>query len=629
MDRSDAQRRIQDLRTRIRHHDHCYYVLDRPEVTDAQYDALMKELADLESAHPDLVEPDSPTRRVAGQPSERFEKRAHIAPLLSLANALSVPELEEFELRVRRALGATGPLEFTCEPKMDGLSVAVSYERGRYVHGTTRGDGTVGEEITPNVKTIRNLPLVLSQPVTISVRGEIVMPKDEFVRLNEEQVEAGEEPFANPRNAAAGSVRQLDPGITAGRALHIYTYDILNRRDFPEIGSQDRLLGYLLELGLPVSPGHRFVPSLDEVKRYLAETQERRRTLPFEIDGVVVKLNRLDLQDALGATSKSPRWAVAFKFPGEEKETTLDDVIFSVGRTGTITPVAVLEPVEVAGSTVSRATLHNMDEIRRKGIGIGDRVLVTKAGDVIPAVVARIGPAEGRDRREIVEPESCPTCGSPVRRAPGEVALKCTSRACVGQLARRLDHFMSRDAANIEGIGPAILSQLIELGLVRRLGDLFRLQKADLLRLKETKEKLATKLAAAVASRSRIPLARFVFALGIDFVGLTGARVLASHLKTVERFLAATVDELVTVPQIGEKTARFLLEDMKSGAAVDRHLADQIIPFAALADGMTQYRIPQSTDHVEARIWLAERMLGARAEVDGQVVRIRGIGYRP
>jgi DNA ligase (NAD+) len=587
MDRNEAGRRHAELVAGIRHHDHCYYVLDRPEITDGEYDALMRELTGIEAAWPDLVTPDSPTQRVAGAPSEKFEKREHVSPLLSLANAFTPADLEEFEGRIRRGLDRTGPLAYTCEPKMDGLSVAITYRDGRFDAAVTRGDGRIGEDVTANVRTIRNLPLVLARGVSIAVRGEIVMPKSEFARLNREQEESGEPPFANPRNAGAGSVRQLDPRITGRRALAVYCYDILDRRALGEIRTQGELLSFLSALGLPVSPGSRHVPDMEGVKAYLEETRTRRHDLPFEIDGAVVKLDDMAAADTLGSTAKTPRSAVAFKFPGEERETTLESVEWSVGRTGTLTPVACLIPVEVARTTVARATLHNLDEIERKGIATGDRVLVTKAGDVIPAVVARVGTATGRERRPIVPPATCPACGAPVERAAGEVAIRCTGASCPAQLARRIDHFLSRDAVNIDGIGPAILEQLLALGLVTRLGDLFRLTREDFLRLRETKDRLAAKLLDGVQQKRRIELARFINALGIDFVGATGARILAEHLGTVERFRAATEAELVAIPQIGEKTAasiaRFLAAPDRAAELDDLLSVVTVLPGPARA----------------------------------------------
>jgi len=572
----DVKARHRELARQIRHHDHLYYVLDRPEVTDGQYDALMAELVELERLHPDLITPESPTQRVAGSSSERFEKRPHVAPLLSLANVVSQGELADFEARIHKLLGTDEPLAYTCEPKLDGLSVAITYDRGRFIQALTRGDGSVGEDVTANVKTIKSLPLTLQEPVSITIRGEVVMPKSEFARLNREQEEAGEDPFANPRNAGAGSVRQLDPRITASRALNVYTYDILDRKAFPNIATQADLLAFLSRLGLPVSPGHRRIVGAEGIANYLEYTLQNRAGLPFEIDGVVIKLDRLDWQETLGFTSKSPRWAVAFKFPGEERETVLEDVIFSVGRTGTITPVAVLIPVEVMGSTVSRATLHNRSEVERKEIAIGDLVLVTKAGDVIPAVIGRLGVAPGRERRTIEWPTACPACGGPLAQAQGEAAIKCTTPSCPGQFARRLDHFMSRDALNIEGIGPAILAQLIDLKLVGRLADLFRLAKEDLLKLKETKDRLATKLVDNIQARRDIPLHRFIYALGIDFVGLAGARVLAQELGSIGKLQSSTEEELIAIPQIGEKTAasvvRFL-RDPQNRSEIESLLA--------------------------------------------------------
>ena len=564
----EERKRLEILREEILAHDHRYYIEDSPTIPDSAYDQLMQELESIESRYPEWITPDSPTQRVAGTPSDAFQKHEHVARLLSLSNAFSDEDLREFDGRVSRGLDQAGPFSYRCEPKLDGLSIAATYIDGAFVRGVTRGDGQIGEDVTPNVKTIRSLPLKLRRPVSLVVRGEILMPKEEFARINEEIIERGQDPFANPRNSGAGSLRQLDSRITASRKLMIFFYDVIgpSRAEFQ---SQEEMVEHLASLDLPTNPEGKTVHGIDGAIAVCKDIQEKRHGYPHEIDGVVIKLDSLIWQDTLGATSKSPRWAIAFKFPGEEQETVIEDVFWSVGRTGTLTPVACLKPVVVQGSTISRATCHNIEEIGRRGIKVGYRALITKAGDVIPRIMSVLGPAEGYETRDVEMPASCPECSGPVKRDPDEVAIKCITASCPGQFARRLQHFISRDAINMDGIGPKILSQMVELGLVFHFADLYTLQVDQLLTLKETKEKLASKLHQSIQDRRRIPASRLIYALGIDYVGQVGAQVLARHFGTFTAFLQSNLEELTGIHQIGDRTARSIMDFLSSPLNLD------------------------------------------------------------
>ncbi|HHY36186.1 MAG TPA: NAD-dependent DNA ligase LigA, partial [Firmicutes bacterium] len=464
----DPRQRVEELRRIIEYHNYRYYVLDKPEISDAEYDALMRELERLEEAHPELVTPDSPTQRVGGEPLEAFATVEHPIPLLSLANAFTEEELFHFDRRVRELTGEA-KVEYVLELKIDGLAVALTYEGGIFVRGATRGDGYRGEDITANLKTIRSLPLRLQgeYPPLLEVRGEVFMPVAAYRRLNAEREARGEEPFANPRNAAAGSVRQLDPRIAASRSLDIFVYGIGIARG-REFHTHSEVLAFLQEAGFKVNGHYVLCQGIEEVLAAVRRWDpQRRRDLPYEIDGLVIKVNSLALQERLGATAKSPRWAIAYKFPAEQAVTTVKDIIVSVGRTGVLTPTAVLEPVRLAGTTVGRAALHNLDYIREKDIRLGDRVVVQKAGDIIPEVVAVLLEARTGEEKEFQMPERCPACGAEVVRLPGEAAHRCTGLACPAQLQEGLLHFASRDAMAIDGLGPALIRQLVERGLVK------------------------------------------------------------------------------------------------------------------------------------------------------------------
>ncbi|EAX48987.1 DNA ligase, NAD-dependent [Thermosinus carboxydivorans Nor1] len=551
-----AAREAEQLRRQIHYHNHRYYVLDAPEISDAEFDALMRRLIAIEEAYPSLITPDSPTQRVGGAPAEGFDRTLHLTPMLSLANAFSAEDLRAFDNRVRSGLGVD-KAEYVVELKIDGLAVNLVYEAGRLVRGATRGDGQYGEDVTANVRTIRSVPLVLpvnDPPALLEVRGEVYMPRREFDRLNEERQAAGEALFANPRNAAAGSLRQLDPRVTAQRALDIFVY-ATGRREGLNMETHAQTLETLAALGFKVNPHYRVFGSIEEVIDYCYSWNERRVDLPYDIDGLVIKLNSLAGQARLGATAKDPRWAIAFKFPAEQATTIVEDIFVRVGRTGVLTPTAQLRPVRLAGSTVSRATLHNEDYIRDKDIRIGDTVIIHKAGEVIPEVVAVVASRRNGSERPFVMPDRCPECGSPVVREPGEAAHKCVNSACPAMLREGLIHFVSRDAMNIEGLGPAVIGSLLDAGLVRDAADLYALRFDDLTKLDRMGPKSAQNLLQAIEASKEAGLARLLFALGIRFVGAKAAGTLARHFGSIHALERATVEELMALEEIGPKIA--------------------------------------------------------------------------
>ncbi|MEW6276870.1 MAG: NAD-dependent DNA ligase LigA, partial [Bacillota bacterium] len=508
-----ARERAERLRREIAYHDYRYYVLDAPEITDAQYDQLMRELLAIERQYPELVTPDSPTQRVGGKPREGFVTVAHLTPMLSLANAFGEEELRDFDRRVRAALPGE-KVEYVVELKIDGLAVSLWYENGLFMRGATRGDGEMGEDITPNLKTIPAIPLRLRENTpALEVRGEVYMTKEAFLKLNESREEAGEPLFANPRNAAAGSLRQLDPAITASRKLSIFVYG-LGFFAGKEIAEHVQSLEWLMELGLPVNRHFRVFARIEEVIDYCARWQEERFNLPYAADGMVIKVNSLDQQARLGSTMKSPRWAIAYKFPAEEAKTVVKDIILRVGRTGVLTPTAILEPVRLAGTTVTRATLHNEDMIKEKDVRVGDTVLVHKAGDVIPEVISVVKEARTGKEKVFAWPERCPECGSRVVRPAGEAAVRCPNVACPARLREGLIHFVSRSAMDIMGLGPAILSQLLAKGLVNDPADLYKLRFEDLVNLERMGPKSSQNLLEAIARSKESPLHRLLFALG-------------------------------------------------------------------------------------------------------------------
>ena len=549
-----ARKRAEELRREIAYHDYRYYVLDAPEISDERYDRLMRELQELERKYPELVSPDSPTQRVGGKPREGFVAVRHRTPMLSLANAFGEGELRDFDRRVRSTLPGE-EIEYVVELKIDGVAVSLWYENGAFIRGATRGDGETGEDVTPNLRTIPSVPLSLQKPVPVlEVRGEVYMTKEAFLRLNEAREEAGEPPFANPRNAAAGSLRQLDPAVTAARKLNIFVYGA-GYLEGAALNGHAESLTWLRDLGFPVNRYFQVFPGIEGVVDYCREWQEKRFELPYAIDGLVIKVNSLAQQARLGATMKSPRWAVAYKFPAEEARTVVKDIFLRVGRTGVLTPTALLAPVQLAGTTVTKATLHNEDMIREKDVRIGDTVVVHKAGDVIPEVVSVVKEARTGEEKIFVWPERCPECGSRVVRPAGEAAVRCLNAACPARLREGLIHFASRAAMDIMGLGPAIIGQLLDRGLVRDPADLYGLRFEDLVNLERMGPKSSENLLAAIAKSKENPLHRLLYALGIRHVGERAAKILAGRFGTLERLMRAGYEELVEIPEIGPKMA--------------------------------------------------------------------------
>jgi DNA ligase (NAD+) len=552
----EAPRRHAELSRLIEHHAYRYHVLDSPEIEDAEYDALFRELIVLEEAHPELQTPDSPTQRVGAAPVEAFAKARHRTPMLSLANAFGAEEIEEFVRRIERVVGAVDA--YVCELKIDGLAVSLTYRDGLLVRGATRGNGVEGEDVTAQLRTVRSIPTRLRPgvggvPSEIEVRGEVYLPKRAFARLNEDLEERSRPRYANPRNAAAGAVRQLDPGITARRGLNSFVYGL---DPSGEARTQEEVLDVLDRLGFRTNPHRRPVGSVGEVVDYVDEWRERRHALDYETDGVVVKVASLALQQELGAVARSPRWAIAYKFPPEEVETTVLDIIVSVGRTGAATPVAMLEPALVAGTTVRRATLHNEDEVARKDVRIGDTVLLHKAGDVIPEVVRPLLDRRPATARPWAMPERCPACDAELVREEGEVVRRCLNPLCPAQRRERLRHFASRSSLNIEGLGEAIIQQLVDGGHVADAADIFRLDRETLLGLEGFADRSAENLLRAIEARRRVPLGRLVNALGIRHVGEHTAITLADHFGTLDALSRATEEDLLAVEGIGPIVAR-------------------------------------------------------------------------
>jgi len=567
-------KRVEELKEQINHHNYRYYVLDAPEVSDGEYDELMRELIEIETAHPELVTPDSPTQRVGGEPSESFVPVRHRTKMLSLANAFSFDELSAFFNRISNDL-ETDQIGLVCELKVDGVALSLVYEHGMYISGATRGDGETGEDITANVKTIQSIPLRLfleAPPDVLEVRGEAFLSKEQFRQINEEREESGQPLFANPRNAAAGSLRQLDPKIVAKRNLDIFVYAV-GHVSGAEFMSHWEALKYLETAGLKVSRHSKKVGSIKEAYEYCEYWQERRHSLPFEIDGVVVKVDSYKLQERLGATSKAPRWAIAYKFPAEQKTTRLLGIELNVGRTGALTPTAILEPVVVAGSTVSRATLHNEDEIRRKDIRIGDTVIVQKAGDVIPEIVAPVSTKRAGNELEFIMPKECPICGGDVVRPPGEAVARCVNINCPAVIYEHLIHFASRSAMDIEGLGEAVARQLLDKGIIKNVADIYYLDKEKLLNIDHFADKAAENLRSAIERSKGRPLSRVIFALGIRHVGAHVAEVLADNFNSIDKLSRATFEDLVSVQEIGPKIAESIVdffEEEKNLGVIER-----------------------------------------------------------
>ncbi len=565
MDRKSAMKRVRELTDQIHHHDFRYHVLDEPEISDFAYDTLYRELVALEKSHPDLRQPDSPTLRVGGPAMDKFTKIKHRAPMLSLTNALEEREFLEFDERVHRFLERpdTDELEYFVELKFDGLSINLTYVEGDLAHAATRGDGEIGEDVTHNVRTIRAIPLRLKTPKPpklIEVRGEVVLPIQAFLKLNEEQAKRGQKLFANPRNAAAGSIRQLDPAIAAERPLSAFCYGIGQYEGQKRFDSLSQYEETLLEWGFRVGE-HRAVcrgprPVLD----FYRKVEALRDQLPFEIDGVVVKLNRLIEVDRAGYISRSPRGMIAFKYPPRQETTTIEDIVIQVGRTGALTPVAIVSPVRLGGATVRRATLHNQDEIDRKDIRIGDRVLIQRAGDVIPEVVKVILEARTGEEKPFKIPAICPVCGSEVSREEGEAVARCTNRRCEAQVKERMRHFVMKDALSIEGMGEKITEQLVDSGKVKNYADVFRLKAEDFLALEGFATKSSEKMAVALEMGKKPELYRLIFALGIRHVGERTAKILSNHYGSFDPLMKASIEELESIHEVGPEVARSLHE---------------------------------------------------------------------
>ncbi len=575
----NIEKEIESLRDKIRHHEYRYYVLDDPEITDAQFDKLMNQLKALESAHPELITPDSPTQRVGGKPREGFVKARHSSPMLSLDNTYNVEDLRNWERRVHELSGRKD-IEYVCELKLDGMSLALHYENGHLVRGITRGDGTIGEDVTLNVRTVRSIPLSISRdklktagiPADFEVRGEMLMPIAAFRKMNEERELKGLPVFANPRNATAGTVRQLEPSITAQRRLDYFAYMLLkDGRTYCD--RHWETLNALDAAGFKVNRTRKLTKTFDEVWDFIEREETRREKLPYEIDGIVIKVDSTELQSELGYTGKAPRWAIAYKYAARAGITRIVDIRVQVGRTGKLTPVAVLQPVPIGGTTVSRATLHNMDEIERLGVKIGDWVRVERGGDVIPKVV-EVDKEHPRGKKGIEAPEKCPVCGTKVVRTEGEVDYRCVNANCPAKLRETILHFASRGVMNIDGMGDALVNQLTERGLVKNVADIYKLTKDDLLSLERMGDKSAQNILDEIEASKKRPLERVIYGLGIRMVGERTAQFLAEHFGSMEALESAGVEELQDVNEVGPRIAESIVEFFS--IAANRKLVERL-----------------------------------------------------
>jgi DNA ligase (NAD+) len=563
----DVEKKIESLRDKIRHHEYRYYVLDDPEISDAEFDQLMIQLKKLEAEHPTLITPDSPTQRVGGKPREGVVKAAHSSPMLSLDNTYSVEELRNWERRVHDLSGRKD-IDYVCELKLDGMSLALLYENGRLVRGITRGDGTIGEDVTLNVRTVRSIPLSIPKeklkaagiPADFEVRGEMLMPIAAFRKMNQQREEKGLSLFANPRNATAGTVRQLEPSIVAQRRLDYFAYMLLkDGRTF--FDRQWEALNALSAAGFKVNPSRKLAKNFDEVWTFIEQEETRREKLPYEIDGIVVKVDRTALQEELGYTGKAPRWAIAYKYAARAGITQIEGVLWQVGRTGKLTPVAMLKPVPIGGTTVSRATLHNPDEIERLGVKMDDWVEVERGGDVIPKVTRVVEDKDHpRGHKLIHVPEKCPVCGTKVVRTEGEVDYFCVNANCPAKLRETILHFASRGVMNIDGMGEALVNQLTDRGLVKNVADIYKLTKDDLLSLERMGEKSAQNVLDEIEASKKLPLERVIYGLGIRFVGERTAQFLAEHLGSMDALMNASEEELQQVNEVGPRIAQSILE---------------------------------------------------------------------
>lgn len=557
--------RVNELHDLLNQYGYEYYVQDNPSVPDSEYDKLLRELIDIEEAHPEFKSPDSPTVRVGGEVQSSFEKVNHDTPMLSLGNAFNEHELRRFDQRIREQVGS---VEYMCELKIDGLAVSLKYVEGRFVQGLTRGDGTTGEDITENLRTIHAIPLKINEPLSFEVRGEAYMPRSSFIRLNEEKEKNEEQPFANPRNAAAGSLRQLDPKLAAKRKLSVFLYSVNDFTDF-DATTQSGALDELDRLGFKTNHERMHVGDIEGVLEYIEKWTKQREQLSYDIDGIVIKVNDIEQQDEMGYTQKSPRWAIAYKFPAEEVVTTLQDIELSIGRTGVVTPTAILDPVRVAGTTVSRASLHNEDLIHERDIRIGDSVVVKKAGDIIPEVVKSITERRPEGTLPYSMPTHCPSCDHELVRIEGEVALRCINPKCQAQLVEGLIHFVSRQAMNIDGLGTKIIQQLYHHNVIKDVADIFYLTEDDLLPLERMGSKKVENLLKAIENAKTNSLEHLLFGLGIRHLGVKASQVLAEKYETMDRLLQVTEEELISIHDIGDKLAQSVVtylenEDIKA-----------------------------------------------------------------
>jgi DNA ligase (NAD+) len=575
----DVEKKVEALREKIRHHEYLYYVVDNPEISDLEFDKLMRQLKDLEAEHPELITGDSPTQRVGGKPREGFVKVPHSSPMLSLDNTYSEEELRDWERRVHELSGRS-EVDYVCELKLDGMSLALIYEDGKLVRGITRGDGSVGEDVTLNVRTVRSVPLSIpkeklkkaSIPADFEVRGELLMPTASFRKINEERERNGLPTFANPRNFTAGTVRQLDSNVTAERRLDYFPYILLqNGRTY--FDHHSKTLAALEAAGFKVNPNHKLVRSMDEAWAFIQRWEEKRDSLPYEIDGIVIKVDRTSLQDELGFTGKAPRWAIAYKYAARGAITKLENVRWQVGRTGKLTPVAELTPVAIGGTTVRNATLHNMDEIERLGVKIGDWVRVERGGDVIPKVV-EVDKEHPRGKKEIEAPEKCPVCGTKVVRTEGEVDYRCVNANCPAKLVGTILHFASRGVMNIDGMGDALVNQLTERGMVKNVADIYKLTKDDLLSLERMGDKSAQNILDEIENSKKLPLERVIYGLGIRMVGERTAQFLAEYFGSMEALESAGVEELQDVNEVGPRIAESIVEFFS--IAANRKLVERL-----------------------------------------------------
>lgn len=619
-----AREELDKLRSEIRYHEHRYHVLDDPEIADAEFDRLMNRLKELETAHPELVTPGSPSLRIGGAPRTGFQTVAHVRPMLSLDNSYSAGDLLEFDRRVREGSGQQ-KIEYTAEHKFDGLSISLQYQGGVLGRGLTRGDGTTGEDVTLNVKTIRSIPLHVDTSALkkagvsadFEVRGEIIMSRKAFGQLNRQQEERGGKVFANPRNAAAGAVRVLDPSVTAQRRLDFFAYYLYVDGRVPFKKHSDALRA-LHDLRFKVSADWKLCPSIEDVIQYCAAWDTRREKLPYEIDGVVVKVNSIPIQLELGYTAKSPRWAIAYKYPARQETTIVKDILIHVGRTGAVTPWALLEPVQIGGVTVTRSTLHNMDEVTRLGVQIGDTVLVERAGEVIPHVLKVV--KEGKDRRPFVMPKSCPDCGSKIHKAEDEVAYRCVNSACPGKRKESLLHFAGRHAMNINGLGERIVDQLVEKGLVKDYADLYSLNFAQLSALERMAAKSAQNLLDEIEQSKKSSLARLIYALGIRFVGERTGQLIAEHFGSLQKFVDAGEDGLTEVREIGPTIAASIREFFSEAA--NRQLIKKLVHAGV---NPTEAKRAAKSDKLAGKTFVFTGTLDRHSREDaGEIVKERG-----